>query len=201
MKPRVDRQRNGGFSAIEITIAITLLAIVVVKGVMLMNMANESQTVSTSDMALETQAQRVLDRIGFAIMGSSRETLFPDPATPIDSSEMRFQVSLGVEDGEVVWGDMEYIGLNLDGQQQLYHETNPDTAQAARTVWCNVVRPYIGGESSNGVDDNSNGLVDEKGLSFTLVGDKVTIRLTLERQQRKGPPLIKSVETSVTIRN
>jgi type II secretory pathway pseudopilin PulG len=199
---RRGRERcSGGFSVIEITIAVTLLAIVVAKGVMLMSMASQSQSVSTSDMALEAQAQRVLDRISFAIMGCSRDTLFPDPQTPIDSAEMRYQVSLGVEEGEIVWGDMELISLDQVGQQQLFHEVNPGLPEATRTVWCNAVRPYIGGEDFNGVDDNANGLVDEMGLSFTLVDDKVTIRLTLERQQRKGPPLIKTAETSVTVRN
>ena len=147
----------------------------------------------------EPTTTAIYDKL-YVLRGGSRETLFPDPATPIDSSEIRYQVSLGFQDGEVVWSDPEKIGLDQGGSQVVYKK-NPDTPEETRSVWCKLVRPFFGGESSNGVDDNGNGLVDEKGLSFTLQGDQVKIRLTLERQQSKGPALIKTVETTVTIRN
>ena len=68
-------------------------------------------------------------------------------------------------------------------------------------MWCKVVRPFLEGEQMNGVDDNGNGLIDEKGLVFTLDGSRVTVRLTLERKSETGELITRTVETMITCRN
>jgi hypothetical protein len=131
-------------------------------------------------------------------MGANRETLFPDPDSPNHDSRVWYEVSLGVEDGEVVWGDPEEIS---GAGSQVVWSQNPGQADERRVVWSNVVRPFLEGEIQNGQDDNQNGLIDENGLNFTLQGNRVTIRLTLERAQPDGGAHTQSVETSVTLRN
>lgn len=68
-------------------------------------------------------------------------------------------------------------------------------------VWTSLARPFLEGEVLNGVDDNGNGLIDEQGLSFTLFGDSVTIRLSIAQTNPEGEEITQTVETVVTVRN
>ena len=52
-----------------------------------------------------------------------------------------------------------------------------------------------------GLDDNANGLKDEKGLSFDLDGDSVIIRLTIEKPGVDGTSIVKEHQARVTCRN
>lgn len=194
------RGPRAGFTLIEALIALALAAVVVGKITMVLNSASRANADEAAAMNLEDQACRVLDRVAFAIMGADRSVLFPDPQSPDFTTELDFQVSLGVEDGEVVWSDPEWVGLAGGGSKVVWKQ-NPDQPHERRVAWCNVVRPFLEGEIPNGVDDNGNGLIDEEGLSFTLNRDAVTIRLCLERPRKGQEPLSRTVETVVTIRN
>jgi hypothetical protein len=194
------RPRRAGFTVIELAIALVLLVVVSIKAAMLFDFAAESQLEDAADLALEDQARRTLDQIAFAVMGADRETLFPDPEAPAHETRVEYKVSLGVQDGEVVWGDPEEIALSGQDSQVVWSQ-NKGQPEERHVVWSNVVRPYLEGEVLNGVDDNDNGLIDEKGLMFTLQGNRVTIRLSLQRAQSTGTVLTQSVETSVTLRN
>lgn len=197
---RAPRARRAGLTAIEVLLALGLLSIVVLKATMVLTSANDAQQRDSSQMALEDQARTVLDQIAYAILGSDRESLFPDPESPVFSTSLRYAISLGVEDGEVVWSDPEEIGLSVDESQVVWRR-NPDAPEELRVAWCNVVRPFLEGETQNGDDDNDNGIVDEKGLSFVLEGSAVTIRLSVEREGPDSQPIIQTVETVVTVRN
>jgi prepilin-type N-terminal cleavage/methylation domain-containing protein len=194
-------RRRAGFTIIEVSIAIVLLVIISIKITMLLEMAAEAESTDSADIALEDQARRTLDQIAFAVMGANRETLFPDPESPTFSEEVQYEVSLGVQGGVVVWGDPERIGVNAIDESQVVWIENPETAEERRVVWCNVVRPFLEGEELNGVDDNNNGIIDEKGLNFTLQGNMVWIRLSLERVKSTGEVVTKTIDTRVTLRN
>jgi type II secretory pathway pseudopilin PulG len=191
---------RSGMSTLEVVLAMALFAVIGVKAAMVLTSANDTQRSDSANMALEDQARRVLDQIAYAVMGSDRDSLFPDPSSPIFSTSLRYQISLGVENGQVVWDDPEEIGLSVDEAQVLYRR-NPDAADELRVAWCNVVRPFLEGEVQNGDDDNGNGIVDEKGLSFVVDGSAVTIRLSVERPSADGEVITKSVNTTVTVRN
>ena len=194
-------KRDAGFTIIEVAIALVLLAVVSIKIALLLDMASTSETEDAAEMALEDQTRRVLDQIAFAVMGANRETLFPDPESPTYSEEVQYEISLGVQDGQVVWSDPEQIGLEDGNDARVLWLQNPNQLEERRVVWCNIVRPFLEGEVLNGVDDNGNGLVDEKGLNFTLQGNMVAIRLSLERVRSNGETITNSVETQVTLRN
>ncbi len=63
------------------------------------------------------------------------------------------------------------------------------------------VREHLEGEIDNGADDNGNGLIDEGGLSFSLAGKTLTIRLTIQGIHPKGQLISRTLETSLTLRN
>ena len=192
---------RAAFSMLEILLAVALLGVLVQKAVMIINGAMTVSSTDTVDTAMDDQARLVLRRMGFAIMGSQRDSLNPASEQPLDSSEIRYQVHLGLQDGEVVWSDPEKIALSELDDSQLFWTRNPDAPEERRIVWTNMVAPYLEGELPNGMDDNGNGLIDEKGLSFVVERNAVTIRLTLERMGPDGQRFTKTVETTVTCRN
>lgn len=195
------RERRSGFTIIELLIALALLTILFVKLTMVINEASKTHRRESLVMALEDQAILVLDRISFAIIGSDAETLIPEPEAPFFTPEIEYQVSLGVEDGEVVWSDPEIIGLDETDPALLYWGKNKDALDERVVVWCRTVAELMKDELLNGVDDNGNQITDETGLSFVVDGDSVTIRLTLERLGKEGEPIRVSKETTVTCRN
>lgn len=195
-------RKQAGFTLLETMMALVLLAIVLAKAHGALSAATEATGKETAEVVLEDQARRVLRQIAFAVMSANRETLLPDVESPLTSENIRFSVNLGIQDGEVVWSDPEKVGLALKADaNQVYWSQNPGAEAERRVVWTSLVSPWLEGEIPNGMDDNGNGLIDEKGLSFVVDGNSVTIRLTLERVVSDGSVVCKTVETTVTCRN
>jgi type II secretory pathway pseudopilin PulG len=193
--------RTSGLSILELLLALGLFGVVAVKAALVLNSANDSYEENTAKMSLEDKARRTLDQIAYAIMGSDRETLFPEADSPLFTDSLEYSLSLGVdEDGNVIFDDPEEIGLSEDEDQVLWRK-NPDTPEETRVAWCNVVRPFLEGELMNGDDDNENGIIDEKGLAFVMDRDSVTIRLSLECPTADGGTVTQTVETTITLRN
>lgn len=191
---------RAGFTVLEMVLALALLAVISFKVQAAFKAAQDAYDEDARRAEVESQARQVMRQIAFAVLGANRETLIPEEARPLSASSMRFQVHLGIQDGAVVWSDPERIALD-EVQRQVFWSENPDTASEQRVVWSNLVTPFLGGEIPNGIDDNGNGLIDERGLSFEIDRDAVTIRLTLERVDDEGRPVSETVETTVTCRN
>jgi prepilin-type N-terminal cleavage/methylation domain-containing protein len=195
----VRRSLRAGFTLIEVLIAMTLAAVVIVKLTMIMDSASDAGTEQIASLALEDRAREVLDKIAYAVMSAGRDQLLPDPESPEYSTSLTFNISLGVQDGEVILSDPEQI--SGEGVQVLWKQ-NPGLPEERRVAWCNTVRPVMWKEiGGNLLDDNGNGLSDEPGLSFTLHRDAVTIRLCLERPGKDGTAITQEVDTVVTLRN
>lgn len=200
MKPRTPRTgARAGWTLIEITLAGMLLTVVMGKAVFVMQSALSLANSETSSMHYEDQARRVMDRIGLALMGSDRDSLLPQ-VEALHSDSMRYSVSLGMEDGEVVWSAPQEIALAASGTEVEWRES-PGEADERRAVWTDLVAPLLQGEVENGIDDNGNGLIDEDGLSFVIEGDRVTIRLTIRRPEVGGRMVEQTVESVVCCRN
>ena len=192
---------RAGFTLIEAVIAMGLLSVVLVKLTLVIREAQTSHRREISTMDLEDRARRVLDQISFAVIGADRESLDPDPVAPLWTSRIDYNLSLGVEDGETVWGDPESIRLSNDDQQVLWMR-NVGQPDERFVVWCRSVRALLERELANTQDDNENGVIDEKGLSFVMDGNSIIIRLTLEREGvEDGERLTHTAETTVTCRN
>ena len=190
---------RAGFTLIETIIAMALVGLVLTKLMLVIDEARRAHEDESVTMMLEDQAMELVDRIAFAIVGSAREKLTPTQFAPLTSERIRYQLSLGVEDGAVVWGDPEVIGLEQEAGE-VYWNQNEGEANERRVVWANTVSQMLEDELLNGIDDNGNSLADELGLSFVLEGDSVMIRLSLERE-REGKKVQVTKETTVTCRN
>lgn len=197
------RQRTtgrGGFTLLELTIAVSLVALVLANVLMVMSSSNDAYRVAASTSDLEFQARRTLDRIALAVMAANVDTITPPGGAPFHRTGIRFESSLGVQNGKVVWGPPEAIELDIVNGRVVWKE-NPGSPGERSVVWTNWVRGLFAGEEANGADDNGNGLFDEEGLTFEIDGDQVVIRLSLEREGPDGTRITHSAWTRVTCRN
>lgn len=79
-----------------------------------------------------------------------------------------------------------------------------DTGTAMEVGIGGFVREFLQGETAaNDVDDNANGLEDERGLCMVFDGTTNTlmVRLTIERLTSQGRLVTSTAETSVLLRN
>lgn len=200
MNTSAPHRTRKGFTLLELMLALVLLSILFVKGYDAMAAATAATGQATTEIVLEDQARRVMRQIAYAVMGSNRDSLNPDAQAPLSAQNLRYQVNLGIQDGDVIWSDPEQVAME-EARHQVYWSQNPGAENERRVTWTSLVAPFLEGELPNGIDDNGNGLIDEKGLSFVVDRNAITIRLTLERILDGGEVAIKTVETTVTCRN
>ena len=153
-------------------------------------------------LTLNDEADMTFDRISLAVMSSSADNVYPVAVAPGFTSEISYSVSLGVEDGRVVLSPPESIAWleTLRGGRVIWSQ-NPGDAEERSVVWSNWVPELFEDEVANAEDDNANGLTDEGGLAFDMVGERVNIHLTVERQNPDGQLVPISRFLQVTCRN
>lgn len=216
MKCRLESTRRAGFSLVEVLISMAMLGGLL--GTMLMVVLSGSATarVGMARQTIEGAARRTLDRIATELVSAGVETLDPVPSAPWGSDQLTFQPIEGF-DGDVVWGAPRSFSLALeegeldDGldnndngladERVLVFTRDPGGAEELATIWAHGIRELAEGELDNGEDDNGNGLADEAGLSFVQVQNRLVVRLSLEELDADGNRLVRTVETSVRLRN
>ncbi|NOT30638.1 MAG: prepilin-type N-terminal cleavage/methylation domain-containing protein [Planctomycetes bacterium] len=199
-QPPTRPSTQSGLTLLEVLLAVSLLGILAYKGFAVLDSAADTTQASTSEVLVEERCQIVLERIARAVMSSSRESLAPAAEAPLSTEELTFQMHLGIENGEVIWSDPEKIALE-QLENEAYWTRTPEAGPEQRVVLTHLVRPYLEGELPNGMDDNGNGLIDEKGLSFVVDRNAVHIRITLERVDGNGRLVTRTAQTTVTCRN
>ena len=201
MRPAHRRHRRAGFTALEATIAVVLMGIVVFNLTWVLAATRQAYDAQEDVAALEVLATQTLDRIAQALVAANASGVVPSNSAPLHSSQITYEISLGVQDGEVVWSDPERIEHDEPAERVLWTR-QPDTEQSATVVWGRNVAQWMEGETpDNLLDDNLNGLVDEFGLSFSIEGESVLIQLTLRRTGSGGREITTSVQTRVAFRN
>jgi hypothetical protein len=192
--------RRAGLSLVELIAVAALLGVLLLKLGLITDLASATVSHESSILLIEDQARIALDRVATALMGCDRETLAP-VFTPGHTSELNYQYSLGFKDRAPVWSDPERIFQAGLESTDLVWMRSPDLPDERQVVWSRDLLPLLVGEELNGADDNGNGLVDEKGLSFEVKGNRVTIRLGLGQTLSDGQTTTRNLEATVTIRN
>ncbi len=194
------RNPRAGFGAIELVIAMAVSAMIIVNVTMVLRTGAKAQQSGAFAMNLENQVEQTMERISLAILSSDGDSLAL-PTAPFSSDTIDYQVSLGVQGGNVVWSDPERIAL-VPGAGQVRWSRSPGTPDEQTVVWSNWLPDFLEGENGlNTMDDNANGLVNESGLAFDLDRDLVTIRLSITRQDEDGNTHTRTKMVQVTCRN
>jgi len=195
------RERRRGFTAIEITVAVALCGLIL--GNVLVVLADARKRLAVQDVTkdVDAEARRSLDRIAVQIMGAVRQQLYTQVSAPLSADSITYTSVIGVQNGEPVISPLQRIAMTTEPTSSVSWYQNPGDEHEKHIIWTRDLRSYCQGELPNGIDDNHNGLVDEKGLSFEVDGPMVRITLTIERPGPDGKPVVKTLETRVTCRN
>ncbi len=201
MNRRTLRARLGGFTAIEMVVALALGGLILGNVLMVLADTRERFAIQDVNKDVDAEARHALDRIALQIMGAVRQQLYTQESAPLSADSINYTNVIGVQNGEPVVSSLQRIAMTNDPSGSVTWYQNPGQQQEKRVIWSRDLRSYCEGELPNGIDDNHNGLIDEKGLSFEVDGPMVRITLTIERQGPDGKPVTKTLETRVTCRN
>lgn len=187
-----------GFSLVEL-IAVTAILLVVV-GVTIESGTAMGRDLKDgiADVALESRANRVIDRIAEELMRAGVDSV--SPADPNGGGVLSYRWSTGYEDGERRWGSPSRIQFDA-ASGQIFWIRNAGLAGAQTKTWATGVARLAEGESINSADDNDNGLIDEGGLAFDREGDVIMIHLTLTALDPSGRTISHTASRTVRLRN
>jgi len=122
---------RAGFSLIELLIAVGIVSLVLLAANMLSATGLGVFRTTSVQTGLDADVLRAIDRLSTEIAKADAGSLLPP--LPVDGTDdLSFQEVVGLVDGEPVWGPVQETSFE-----------------------------YETGEANDGIDNNSNGLVDE----------------------------------------
>jgi len=131
--------RRAAFTLIELLVSMAVLALVISAMGMVQIRTQQASKVTLTKTLSEMAAQRALDRIVGELTGVGRSLIFPDPVSNLGTSALTYQHPTGVNAAGVVQWDTP----------------------------CRLELQLEPGEMDNGIDDDGDGLVDERRLVLT----------------------------------
>jgi len=208
MKRNLETTLRSGFTLLEMAVALVLFALVVGNVYTVLGGTSKAMGERSLNFEADTQAQRALDRIALAIVGSFENSIYDTSETPNSQSVINYEEYMGMADldgdgiSEHVFSDPMRIALTADAGGEVTWFESPGVEDEKRVVWVEDVPLFANGEiGANGVDDNGNGLVDEQGLALSKNGRSVRISLSLRHADGAGGFLERQLTTTVTCRN
>lgn len=212
-----DRTRRAGYTMLELMVGLVLGVSMLASLGLTTSMAMGTYKESQANEEIDALIHRTLDVLARDFEEAGRGGLTPDPSGPLGADGLTYRKSLGYAGGTVVWSNLMRVDLELepgeidDGidnngngladERMVVWRENPGQPNERRVVRCHFVSELLEGEVVDGDDDNGNGLTDESGLSFSVQGDVLTIRMTLERNGPAGRLITRTARTSVRLRN
>ncbi len=201
-------REGSGFTLLELAVALVLFALVVGNVYTILGGTTKSLGERNASFEADVQAQRALDRIALAVIGSYEGSIHETAESPGYESSINYEEFLGIGDpdgdgqSEEVFSAPMRIALTTDSGGEVSWFQSPGEEGEKRVVWVKDVPSVARGEiAGNGLDDNGNGIVDETGLAFVKAGKSVRIFLSMRRPDGKGGFLERELTTTVTCRN
>ena len=196
--PRITGTGRAGFTLVELIVTLGVLASVVGGVFAMLQTGSRAFQVASSGRRIENLVMETLDQIADKLRASKLSTIAPQQTPPFSSNSVDFQRTVGYAGAVTVWSTTERILLQ-NGQVLWIQDLGLPTERT--TVWADSVPAFLQGETANGVDDNTNGLIDESGLCFTFTGSSVVVRLTLRTKTSSGTTLTHTAQERVFFRN
>jgi hypothetical protein len=168
---------------------------------------------------IEVRVRRTIDKVAFELMSAGDSQLLPNPTGQFGTSNLAFAQAKSYDAvaDETDWGPSMRLALELspgeaddgadddaDGlvdEGRLVLTRDEGGPGERRVVLCDNVRELLEGEIANGADDNGNGVVDEAGFNVHRLGDVLYVRLSLEESAEPADPIVRTLETSLRLRN
>jgi prepilin-type N-terminal cleavage/methylation domain-containing protein len=133
------RRVRAGFTLLELVIATALLSLVLGAVGLVQMRARDASRAGMGREQVETHCRRTLDRVAEELQGVGHSLLFPDPSTSLGTGSITYQHPTGLSGlGVVTWDTPSSLALQLEPA-----------------------------ETDNGIDDDGDGLVDERRLVLT----------------------------------
>ena len=133
------RRARKGYTLLELVIATALLSLVLGAVGLVQMRTRDASRAGMAREQVETLARRTLDRVAEELQGVGHSLLFPDPSSNLGTSSITYQHPTGVSNtGVVSWDSQSSLTLQLEP-----------------------------GETNNGLDDDGDGLIDERQLVLT----------------------------------
>ena len=208
---------RAGFTLVEMTITAALM-VVFAGALATVCLRGEQACRATSlEVAVDAKARRAIDRIAAELTGAGAGMLVPNPTSQFGTDSLAFQAPSDFVGGNVVWGTQSRIafefetgetndgvdnnGNGLIDEGRVVLTRNVGAVNERRVIVCEHVREYVQGEVHNGLDDNRNGVVDEHGFNIQRVGNALTIHLSVQGITPGQTAYVRTLETSVKLRN
>jgi len=218
---------RSGLTILEVTMASAFLMLVLGSLSAVTLSTQDSFNDGLSSARIESKAHRTVERVVKEILTAKRSGLVP-VASVMDldvvgnagfsTETLTFQQLKGLPGGGSDWTPNAEIrfehspteidnGVDDDGnglvdEGHVVWIIDQGLPSEKRVTLVRGVREYLEGEYPDGTnDENGNGLVDENGLTFTLHGKELTVSLSLESVDEDGTHRVRTVETTVYLKN
>lgn len=193
-----------GFTLVEALIAMTVFLLITVNVNLVVGAGRSAASAGAFMMSIEDELHLTIDRVSLSLMAADSSEVDGPTLAPISSESVRFQTSLGMNDGNVVHGPLEDVRwLPTDADEgRIEWRENPGDALERKVVWSKHVPIAYEAEILNNLtDDNRNDLRDEGGLAFTMLARTISIHLTVAREDEDGHELSSAKRSVITCRN
>lgn len=218
MKGMRKATKRAGFTLLEATVVAALLSSVLGSVAYMLNSTSNAFRTGSLLAHMDSDANGALQAASRALRGCSADWI--TPPTPNGSEEaIDFQRVISVEDdGTATPGTIERLafeyddfeaddGVDNDGDGLVDEGrlvlTRDVGGNNARTILLRDVCEAPPGEVlGNGLDDDFNGIIDDRGFSITQTNGLLTIRVTLHRLDNTTNQIIfQSYDRTVALRN
>jgi hypothetical protein len=203
---------QSGIALIEIVLSLAVLTVLTVAvGRVLETGLGAYET--TSPAGVRQLSHRAMDRIADRLSFAGLSTLDRN----VLGSSLKFRACLGSTGGTKDYDKLAILrwrpepedpadGKDNDGdglidEGMVVLRTDVGEATERRIILVRGVARLLEGEIANGVDDNGNGEVDERGLLFQVEPNAVRVHLTLVRPGPDGRIVVRTARTLVSMRN
>lgn len=180
---------RAGFTLVEVLIAFTVLVLLGLNTAMVTKAGRSATRAGMAINGIDDELHLTLDRISLVLMAARSDDVEHVYEAPLPSSFVRYQTSLGTQDGMVIRGPVEDIEFVPTGEERgkIQWSELHDEDRRRSVVWSkNVPAAYQAEVLRNLKDDNRNDLLDEAGLAFTKTSDTISVHVTVERVDSEG---------------
>jgi len=214
----VTSEHRAGWTLVETTLGLALFALVGASFLGASQRGWSAYRRSAANASVDAQVTRTLARITRELVYAGAQRLDPpQPVAPLGAASLEFQVPVDFAGPVTVWGALTRMaferepgeldnGVDDDGdwlvdEGQVVLTRDVGSLDERRVVLARGVRERLAGEDANAVDDNGNGLVDEPGLCFERRGETLVVRLSLVRVGPDRELMVRTLESTITLRN